>query len=116
VAISMPELPEPTRVAVKLRQDVKFHDKPPLNGRQMTAKDIAYSFDRFRAVGQAKNLLDPVDSYEMPDDFTIDSVPARFAEHGDLHAGIDDAVFDITPLLEWADRDEAAGHETPAEQ
>ncbi|RYY43167.1 MAG: ATP-dependent DNA ligase, partial [Actinomycetales bacterium] len=23
----------------------------------------------------------------------------------DLHAGIDDAVFDLTPLLEWADRD-----------
>ena len=26
---------------------------------------------------------------------------------------IDDHVFDITPLLEWADRDEAAGDEEP---
>jgi DNA ligase D-like protein (predicted polymerase) len=60
-------------------------------------------------------LWDEIDDV-LPDDFTIDSVPARFAEHGDLHAEIDDAVFDITPLLEWADRDEAAGHETPAEQ
>jgi hypothetical protein len=25
---------------------------------------------------------------------------------GDLHAGIDDAVYDIAPLLEWAERDE----------
>ena len=34
---------------------------------------------------------------------------ARFAELGDLHADIDDHVFDIAPLLEWADRDEAEG-------
>ena len=39
-------------------------------------------------------------------DFTIATMPARFAELGDLHAGIDDAVFDIEPLLEWAERDE----------
>jgi hypothetical protein len=48
-----------------------------------------------------------------PRDCTIATVPARFAELGDLHAGIDDAVFDIAPLLEWAARDERAGHETP---
>ena len=45
--------------------------------------------------------VDPVD----PHDFTLETVPPRFAELGDLHAGIDDAVFDIAPLLEWADRD-----------
>ena len=33
-------------------------------------------------------------------------MPARFAELGDLHAGIDEAVYDLTPLLEWAQRDE----------
>ncbi|RLV48518.1 ATP-dependent DNA ligase [Nocardioides mangrovicus] len=44
-----------------------------------------------------------------PDDFTIATVPARYAELGDLHAGIDEAVYDITELLEWAERDEAAG-------
>jgi hypothetical protein len=36
-------------------------------------------------------------------------VPARFAELGDLHAGIDDAVFAIDQLLEWAERDERDG-------
>ena len=36
-------------------------------------------------------------------------MPARFAELGDLHAGIDDAVFAIDELLEWADRDERDG-------
>ncbi len=44
-----------------------------------------------------------------PSDCTIATVPARFAELGDLHAGIDDAVFTIEPLLEWADRDEREG-------
>lgn len=41
-----------------------------------------------------------------PRDFTIASMPERFARLGDLHAGIDEAVFDISPLLEWAERDE----------
>ena len=47
---------------------------------------------------------------ELPDvemrDFTIATMPARFAELGDVHAGIDSAVWSIDPLLEWADRDE----------
>jgi DNA primase len=41
-----------------------------------------------------------------PHDFTIETMPKRFAEIGDLHGGIDNAVFSIEPLLEWADRDE----------
>jgi len=50
-----------------------------------------------------------------PRDCTIATVPARYAELGDLHAGIDDAVFDLTPLIEWADRDERAGAAVPDE-
>ena len=37
------------------------------------------------------------------------TVPRRFAELGDLHAGIDATVFAIDELLEWAARDERAG-------
>ncbi len=52
----------------------------------------------------------PVTWDELPDvemdDFTIATMPERFAELGDVHAGIDDAVWSIEPLLEWADRDE----------
>ena len=40
-----------------------------------------------------------------PRDFTMASVPARFADLGDLHAGIDDEAFRLDTLLEWADRD-----------
>ncbi|NUS44689.1 MAG: ATP-dependent DNA ligase [Mycobacteriaceae bacterium] len=56
---------------------------------------------------------------EVPDaeprDFTINTVPARYRELGDLHAGIDDSPFDITPLLEWADRDKLGDEDDPAE-
>jgi DNA ligase D len=41
-----------------------------------------------------------------PAGLTIATMPARFAQLGDLHAGIDEAVFDLEPLLEWAARDE----------
>lgn len=40
-----------------------------------------------------------------PDDFTIATMPARFAELGDLHAEIDDVDYRIDTLLEWAERD-----------
>jgi DNA ligase D-like protein (predicted polymerase) len=50
---------------------------------------------------------------EVPDcrleDFTIDTVPQRYAELGDLAAGIDDTAGSLGPLLELAARDEAAG-------
>jgi len=52
----------------------------------------------------------PVTWSELPDveteDFTIATMPERFARYGDLHDGIDEAVWSIEPLLEWADRDE----------
>lgn len=48
-----------------------------------------------------------------PREFTMFTVPARFAELGDLHAGIDDAVFAIDELLEWAERDEHEGLTEP---
>ncbi len=57
---------------------------------------------------------DEIDDAE-PDDFTIRTMPARFAELGDLHSGIDEAVFDFSTLLEWADRDEREGRQAPPE-
>ncbi|MFE0019511.1 non-homologous end-joining DNA ligase [Amycolatopsis sp. NPDC059021] len=47
---------------------------------------------------------DEIDDVE-PRDCTIATVPARFAELGDLHAGIDDTAYSLETLLEWADRD-----------
>ncbi len=61
----------------------------------------------------------PIDWAEIdsvhPRDFTIATVPERFARLGDLHEGIDEAVFSIDTLLEWAERDERDGAEVPPE-
>ena len=52
----------------------------------------------------------PVTWAELPDvhteDFTLATMPARFGELGDVHAGIDEVAVSIEPLLEMADRDE----------
>ena len=55
---------------------------------------------------------DEVDDVD-PREFTIATVPARFTSLGDLHEGIDDAVFSLAPLLEWAERDEREGAADP---
>jgi DNA ligase D len=49
----------------------------------------------------------------VPRDCTIATVPERFATLGDLHEGIDGAVFSLEPLLDWADRDDRAGAPDP---
>jgi bifunctional non-homologous end joining protein LigD len=55
----------------------------------------------------------PLNWDEVPDcdpaAFTLDTVPARFAEIGDPWAPMDDAVGSIGQLLALAERDEAAG-------
>jgi len=51
----------------------------------------------------------------VPGDFTIATMPARFEALGDLHADIDRHVFDLTALVEWADRDERDGASPPVD-
>jgi DNA ligase D len=40
----------------------------------------------------------------QPEDFTVDTMPARFAEVGDRHAAIDDKHHSLEPLLEMYER------------
>jgi bifunctional non-homologous end joining protein LigD len=55
----------------------------------------------------------PLDWSEVADcdpaDFTVATLPARFAARGDPHAGIDEAAGSLDGLLELAARDQAAG-------
>jgi DNA ligase D len=44
-----------------------------------------------------------------PEDFTVATMPARFAEVGDRHAGINDKAHSLQPLLDMYERDEAEG-------
>jgi bifunctional non-homologous end joining protein LigD len=55
----------------------------------------------------------PLEWHEVPQsnpaDFTVFTVPKRFAEVGDPHAAMDAAAGSLEQLLELADQDEAAG-------
>src|SRR5207247_5581567 len=43
-----------------LRPDVKWQNKPPMNGRLLTAQDVAWSFERFIKVHPEKTRFDAV--------------------------------------------------------
>jgi peptide/nickel transport system substrate-binding protein len=65
-------------ITLKLRQGVKFHDKPPVNGRLMDMGDMLFTWDRFRAkspnrIGIVNELNPnaPVLSLSAPDSRTI---------------------------------------------
>jgi DNA ligase D len=89
---------DPTTVFVDYNQNARDHT--------MAA---AYSVrGRPDATVSTPITWEEIDSVE-PEDCTMATVQERFAELGDLHAGIDRAVFAIDPLLEWAARDERAG-------
>ena len=55
----------------------------------------------------------PVSWDELPDvspeDFTVATMPARFADRGDLHAAIDEISHSLQPLLDLYERDSAEG-------
>ena len=62
---------------------------------------------------QDARVSTPLHWNEVPDcdpaDFTIFTVPGRFARIGDPHAGMDASPGSLEKLLELADKDEAAG-------
>jgi DNA ligase D len=46
-----------------------------------------------------------------PEDFTVATMPARFAELGDRHAAIDEAAHSLQPLLDMYEKDAAEGRD-----
>ena len=43
--------PDPLTYIVNVRQGVHWHDKPPMNGRELTADDIVYNYHRILGLG-----------------------------------------------------------------
>ena len=41
------EEPDNTTVVFYLRRGVRWHKKPPVNGRELTAEDVKFTYDRF---------------------------------------------------------------------
>src|SRR4029077_21177633 len=54
-----------------LRRGVKFHNKPPVNGREVTADDVKYSLERFMAKSAFRERFDPVKSIGVVDRYPV---------------------------------------------
>jgi peptide/nickel transport system substrate-binding protein len=65
--------PSDTTWVFKLRRGIRWHPKPPVNGRELTADDVKYTYDRFLTIkgNQARSLLDAVEKIEAPDRYTV---------------------------------------------
>src|SRR5262245_18465687 len=65
--------PSETAYVFKLRQGVRRHPKPPVNGRELTAEDVVYSVERFRMVTGNANayMLSSLDKVEAVDKYTV---------------------------------------------
>ncbi len=56
------ENPDPLTYTFTLRDDVKFHNLPPVNGRALNADDVVYSFERYRSISPNKGNFAFVDT------------------------------------------------------
>ena len=62
-----------TTYVFHLRKGVKWHNKPPVNGRELVADDVKFTYDRFLSEPANTNryLLDSVDRIEVVDRYTV---------------------------------------------
>jgi peptide/nickel transport system substrate-binding protein len=62
-----------TTYVFKLRKDVRWHPRPPLNGRELTAEDVKFTYDRF--IGTPGNgnrpVLHMIERVEVVDRHTV---------------------------------------------
>jgi ABC-type transport system substrate-binding protein len=67
------DTPNETTYIFHLRQGVKWHNKPPLNGRELVAEVVKFTFDRFRMEqgNPLRDLLASVDRVEVVDRLTV---------------------------------------------
>src|SRR5262247_2652292 len=67
------EQPDDTTYLFYLRQGIKWHNKPPVNGRELVADDVKFTFYRFLTVegNPERLLLEAVDGVEVVDRYTV---------------------------------------------
>jgi peptide/nickel transport system substrate-binding protein len=67
------EVVDDTTYRFYLRQGVKWHNKPPVNGRELVAEDVKFTFDRFLTVegNPERLLLEAVERVEVVDRYTV---------------------------------------------
>lgn len=101
LAESMPEMPDGQTLVFKLNQNARWHEREPVNGRQVTANDVKFSIERQRD-GDAsfirKAKWQNVESVEVEDDFTV-RVRLKAPQAALLHLFADVNSFIVPPEL-----------------
>ena len=106
------EQPSPTEYLFHLVPNVKWQNKPPVNGRDMTTDDVIWSLERARTNDprfSSRSLLETVDKIEAPDKSTI-RITTKVPDAGTLNklstenlAILSKEVFDKYPKPVTAD-------------
>ena len=73
------ENPDPLTYIFKIRDDVFWHDKAPVSGRQLTARDVKFNYERVAGLSGEKSAESAGELYDdlsiasitAPDDFTL---------------------------------------------
>jgi peptide/nickel transport system substrate-binding protein len=55
----------------KLRQGVKWHNLPPVNGREFVAADVKYCFEQYAKEGVQSFTFQEIEATETPDKYTV---------------------------------------------
>ena len=55
----------------KLRQGVKWHNLPPVNGREFVAADVKYCFEQYAKEGVQSFTFQEIEAIETPDKYTV---------------------------------------------
>ena len=75
------ETPDPLTLIFNIREGIHWHDKAPMNGRELTADDVVFNFHRFTGLGSgftekspAGSILTslPIASIEATDKLTVE--------------------------------------------
>ena len=61
------ETPDPTTIIFHIRQGVHWHDKAPMNGRELTAEDIEFNYHRLLGIGSGFSEASPHAGYALPE-------------------------------------------------
>src|SRR5256884_6368757 len=65
--------PDDRTYVFHLRRGITWHNRPPLNGRELVADDVKFTFDRFLSekANVLRDTLEPVDRVEVVDRYTV---------------------------------------------
>ncbi len=94
--------PNETTYVFKLKKGVRWHNKPPVNGRELTAEDVVFTFERAMTVTGNPNrtTFQDIDRVEAVDRYTV-----RFTMKEPFAWFLDTAALAYIVPREAADKD-----------